>query len=51
MLGGDPEEAQQWLRRALAVDREHATARTYLEELMRRRGFVSPAAETAAITR
>lgn len=51
VLGGDAEAAEELLRRALAVDPEHGTARTYLDELLRRRGFISPAAETAAIAR
>lgn len=49
VLGGDLAEGEQWLRRALAVDPENGTARAYLEEVMSRRGFVSPATATAAL--
>jgi hypothetical protein len=43
-LGGDRAEAEQWLRRALAVDPLNATARTYLDEIAAPPGFVSQAA-------
>jgi hypothetical protein len=49
-LGGDREEGELWLRRALAVDPLNATAREHLDELAPM-GFVAPAAAAAdAIT-
>jgi hypothetical protein len=44
ILGGDPEEAELWLRRALAADPANTTARAYLAELEARRGFITSAA-------
>lgn len=43
-LGGDPQEAQRWLRRALAADPTNATARAYLDELGA--PHVAPASDT-----
>jgi hypothetical protein len=37
LLGGDPGGGEQWLRRALALDPEHALARWYLNELLAHR--------------
>ncbi len=45
-LGGDPQEAQRWLRRALAVDPSNATARAYLTDTGDTTGFVTPAIDT-----
>jgi len=42
-LGGDPDEAQRWLRRALTVDPTNATARAYLEQLGDAEPQVAPA--------
>jgi hypothetical protein len=43
-LGGDRQEAELWLRRALAVDPLNDTARAHLEELAPAPAFVAPAA-------
>ena len=45
-LGGDRDEAEVWLRRALKVDPSNATARAYLEELGIAPSFVAPASDT-----
>ena len=45
-LGGNRGEAQRWLRRALVVDPQNATAHAYLDEIEGQRGFVAPAADT-----
>lgn len=45
-LGGDPVEAQRWLRRALAADPTNTTARAYLEELGAAVPDVAPASDT-----
>ena len=42
-LGGDRREAEIWLRRALAVDPLHTTARAYLDELVPAPPFMAPA--------
>lgn len=46
-LGGDRDEAEVWLRRALKADPSNATARTYLEELGLAPSFVAPASDIA----
>ncbi len=46
-LGGDPEEARHWLRRALAMDPTNATARAYLAQLGEAAPHLAPAAGTA----
>ena len=52
LLGGDPVEGEQLLRRALAVDPLNVTARTYLTELASQRGYVAPAStDTASVAR
>lgn len=52
LLGGDPVEGEQWLRRALAVDPLNATARSYLAVLASQRGYVAPAsADTVSVAR
>lgn len=51
LLGGDPVEGEQWLRRALAVDPLNATARGYLDELPASPTFAPAAADEAAIAR
>jgi hypothetical protein len=43
-LGGDRQEAELWLRRALAVDPLNATARAHLEELAPMPARLAPAA-------
>ncbi len=48
LLGGDPAEAEQWFRRALAVDPMNAVARSYLDEIESQRGGVT-AANTATV--
>jgi hypothetical protein len=40
-LGGDRHEAEQWLRRALAIDPQNATARAYLDEIVPERGVIN----------
>jgi tetratricopeptide (TPR) repeat protein len=38
LLGGDVARAEEWLRRALAIDPHHTLARRYLAETLARRG-------------
>jgi hypothetical protein len=45
LLGGDPVEAEVWLRRALAVEPANVTARAYLAEIEGRRAFIAPASD------
>lgn len=47
-LGGDPDEARRWLRRALVVDPMNATARAYLDDARDTASFVAPAVDTVA---
>lgn len=38
LLGGDPDGGEQWFRRALAQDPNHERARSYLADVLARRG-------------
>lgn len=45
LLGGDADEGEQWLRRALAADPHHCVARWYLADVLARRGGDAEARE------